>query len=308
MSPSRYARASARIRRGFTLVEIVITLTILGIVGAGLVKLILVQARFSESQMALRNARTVSRNAMNIMLTDLRMVQDKGGLIAASPDSVTVRIPVAFGLLCTTVGGTVVSLLPVDSAMTAMGVYAGLAIRDDATGEYTYQDATVPAPINNLTTIPNSSSPPDVCTAAGISPVTYGTRSSRIVSLIGVPMGAPQPGWPAFIYQQVTYKFAASSAFPGKNRRGLWRIVKSSDPANPVADEIIAPFDSSLAKFRFYVLNADIAQDAVPANLNDVRGLELVLAGSSNQPLSAGAQSKQATMVTGVFFKNRRDP
>jgi prepilin-type N-terminal cleavage/methylation domain-containing protein len=304
MSPSRHARVSARIRRGFTLVEIVITLTILGIVGAGLVKLILVQARFSESQMALRNARTVSRNAMNIMLTDLRMVQDKGGLLAASPESVTVRIPLAFGLVCTT-GAPTISLLPVDSAMSAMAVYAGYAVRDSVSGEYSYTPTASPTPVNNLTPITVT---PNPCTMAGISPATYGTRTSRIVSLTDVPSGTSNVGWPAFIYQVVTYKFAASSAFPGANRRGLWRLVKSNNPAAPVTDEIIAPFDSATAKFRFYVLNADVAQDAVPANLNDVRGVELVLAGSSNQPLSAGAQTKQATMVTGVFFKNRRDP
>ena len=305
MSPSRHARASARIRHGFTLIEIVITLTILGIVGAGLVKLILVQARFSESQMALRNARTVSRNAMNIMLTDLRMVQDNGGLLAASPDSVTVRIPLAFGLVCSAPGAPTVSLLPVDSAMSAMAIYAGYAVRDSATGVYSYTPSALPTPVSNLPTVTVS---PNACTTAGISPVTYGTRSSRIVTLTDVPTGTSNVGWPAFIYQVVTYKFAASTAFPGPNRRGLWRIVKTNDPTKPVTDEIIAPFDSASAKFRFYVLNADVAQDAVPAKLDDVRGLELVLAGSSNQPLSAGAQTKQATMVTGVFFKNRRDP
>src|SRR5690242_17015990 len=190
---SRHSRAGARLRHGFTLVEMVITLTILGIISAALIKLLRVQARFSESQMALRSARTVSRNAMNIMLTDLRMVQDKGGLLAASPDSVTVRIPVAFGLLCSTVGGTTISLLPVDSAMTAMGMYAGFAIRDDASGEYTYTDAAVPAPINNLV-----NGVATLCTSAGITAVTYGTRTSRIVTLTDVAPGAPQPGWPAF--------------------------------------------------------------------------------------------------------------
>ena len=305
MSHKRLARFGAHVRRGFTLTEILITLTILGIVGAGLVKLILVQARFSESQMALRNARTVSRNAMNIMLTDLRMVQDQGGLIAASNDSITVRIPLAFGLMCSNVGGATISLLPVDSAMAAMGVYAGYAVRDSALGTYSYTVAATPTPVNSLTTI---TAAPNACTAAGISPVTYGTRSSRIVSLVDLPVGTSNVGWPAFIYQVVTYKFAASKAFPGPNRRGLWRLVKTVNPIGPVTDEIISPFDSSMAKFRFYVLNADSAQTAVPANLNDVRGVELDLAGSSNQPLSAGAQSKQAMMVTGVFFKNRRDP
>jgi hypothetical protein len=71
-------------------------------------------------------------------------------------------------------------------------------------------------------------------------------------------------------------------------------------------DEIIAPFDTS-AKFRYYVLNADTAQTAVPADLNTVRGLQLYLAGSSPRIPQSGTAA-QAALVTGVFFKNRRDP
>lgn len=295
-----HSRGAVRLRRGFTLAEMLITLVILGIISAGLIKLLRVQARFSESQMALRSARTVSRNAMNIMLTDLRMVQDKDGLVAASRDSITVRIPLAFGLVCSKVGGTTIALLPVDSAMIAMGTYDGFAVRDSASGEYSYTPAAIPLPMNSV-----ANGLAATCTANDVGTITYGTRTGRIVSLVDVPSGSANVGWPAFIYQQVTYKFDNSGAFAG--RRGLWRLVKTSDPSAPGADEIIAPFDTS-AKFRFYVLNTDAAQDAVPANLNDVRGIELVLAGSSNQKFSNNVQAKKATMVTGVFFKNRRDP
>lgn len=295
-----HSRAGARLRRGFTLVEMLITLTILGIIGGALTKLIMVQARFSQNQMALRSARNVSRDAMNIMLTDLRMVQDSGGLVAASPDSVTVRIPLAFGLVCSTSGGTTIALLPADSAMAAMGIYGGYAIRDSASGLYNYTQAATPTAVSNL-----AAGLPATCVTAGIDSVKYAGRSTRIVTLPDSPVGTSNVGWPAFIYQRVTYKFDNSSAYPG--RRGLWRLVKTQDPSAPVKDEIIAPFDAS-SKFRFYALNADAAQDTLPTKLSDVRGVELVLAGSSNEKLTANQQARQATMVTGVFFKNRRDP
>lgn len=289
-----------RARHAFTLVEIVVALLILSVIGAAVVQLILYQARFSERQMGFRNARTVSRNAMNIMLTDLRMAQDSGGLIAASRDSITVRVPVAFGLLCSTAGGATMSLLPVDSAMMALAQYSGWAYRDSASGNYVYRNAGTPIALNAVSA-GTASLCTDSVTGPGVLPVTYGTRSSRVITVADAPSGTPNPGWPVFVYQQITYSFGSSGTFSG--RRGLYRKVQTSSA--PISDEIIAPFDTS-AKFRFYVLNADTAQSGVPADLNTVRGLQLVLAGSS--PRASASQRPPGSLVTGVFFKNRRDP
>lgn len=291
-------------RRGFTLPEIVVALTILGIIGLAMVRLIISQSGFTENQMALRNARTVSRNAMNIMLTDLRMVQDNGGLIGAATDSITVRVPMAFGLYCGS-GSKTVSLLPVDSAMTALGQYDGWAIRDSVAETYSYKDANAPMALSALPT-GNATICTDSVAGPGILSAPYGARVGRIVDMPDSPGGTASPGWPVFVYQVVTYRFEPSSAFAG--RTGLFRKIKTgNNNTNWNSDEIIAPFDTS-AKFRFYVLNADTAQSAVPAVLNNVRGLQLVLSGSSARSTQGNANAKMAQLVTGVFFKNRRDP
>jgi prepilin-type N-terminal cleavage/methylation domain-containing protein len=296
----------AGLRRAFTLIEILVSLAILGIIGIAFVRLITSQARFTEGQMALRNARTVSRNAMNILLTDMRMVEDNGGLQAAARESVTVRVPVAFGLLCANAAGTAtMALLPVDSAMTALGQYAGWAYRDSTSGLFVYNDAAAPMGFNSL---PNGVT--QTCTNNGvvmgvaqpaITPLTVGTHTGRVVQIIDpLVAGGTNAGWPIFLYQQITYRFDSSTAYP--HRVGLFRKVRTNGA--PIIDEIIAPFDTS-AKFRFYVLNSDNAVDAAPGNLNTVSGLELNLAGSSPRS-QQGLKAATDGLVTGVFFKNRR--
>ncbi len=102
-------------RRGFTLIELLTALTIFGIIAGALTGLIISQTRFFSQQDALREARSTSRAALNMILSDLRMVEAIGGREAAAPQSITVRVPYSFGIVCTSVAGTaVVSLLPTD--------------------------------------------------------------------------------------------------------------------------------------------------------------------------------------------------
>jgi hypothetical protein len=145
----------------------------------------------------------------------------------------------------------------------------------------------------------------------GILPLSYTTTTgaTRTSSLLAIPhtllATPPNDGWPVFLYQEITYRFDSSTAYP--HRVGLFRKVKAGNAAGFISDEIIAPFDTA-AKFRYYMLNNDAAQDApAPANYNTVRGLELNLAGSSPRA-QQGKKAAQDGLVTGVFFKNRRDP
>lgn len=86
-------------------------------------------------------------------------------------------------------------------------------------------------------------------------------------------------------------------------------VSNGNSPQSFKIDEIIAPFDTS-AKFRYYILNGDTAQWAPPAagTFNTVRGIQLYLAGSSPRTPQSSTAATQAALVTGVFFKNRRDP
>lgn len=285
------------------MVELLIAIMILGIVATAMTRLMVTQANFTSSQASLRGARSVSRDAYNILMTDLRMVQDSGGLTYAKTDSIRVRVPMAWGLVCA-VGAnyTTVSLVPMDSALMALGTYGGAAYRDTTSGVFQWfpaaaGDAIIDEPSPTVCTDTTGTNP-------GIFSQSYLGRTGGIKRVKLMP-GAPV-GTPMFIYQEILYAFDASSAFPGKGR-GLFRTVTGTGaPGTWTRDEIIAPFDTS-ARFRFYIYNQDTSQVAVPATISTIRGLDLVLNGLSIRPPSGATTQKVSKVTTAVFFKDRRD-
>ena len=138
-------RRHPRARRGFTIAEIIISLTIISIIGLAMTKLILGQTRSFQYDNGSRRARAAARSAMNILITDLRMTQDQGGVTAVDGTNnrrVTVRVPTVFGFVCELTGaGVVVSLVPTDSFQLASSKYGGYAVRDSTLGTYAYVTA-----------------------------------------------------------------------------------------------------------------------------------------------------------------------
>src|SRR4051812_50095722 len=81
------------VRRGFPLVELLLSMVVTAIVGAALVKMVLSQARFMDQQEAWRGARAVARGGINRLLSDLRVVDAGGGVAAAGGGGPGFSIP-----------------------------------------------------------------------------------------------------------------------------------------------------------------------------------------------------------------------
>jgi prepilin-type N-terminal cleavage/methylation domain-containing protein len=291
-----------RRRLGVTLPELLIGLVILAIVAGGLVRLLMIQGRFADTAEAYRNSRGVSRDAYNIMMTDLRMVQDTLAIQKANQDTITVRVPYAYGIVCgTTAGITTVSLVPADSALYSMATYGGVAYRDSATGVFQF---TAKGGSSDVLGTGVASACTDTTIVAGIqrpgiTQVTYKGRTGPFVTVLP-NIGSALPGNPMFLWQEITYAYGPSVAYIGM--RGLFRKVTGGR-----TDEIIAPFDTS-AHFRFYVLNNDSSQVGAPANLNTIRGLDLRLNARSPRTPAGSNGPKLTKVMTAVYFKDRRDP
>jgi prepilin-type N-terminal cleavage/methylation domain-containing protein len=290
--------------RGFTLIEMTIALTILGIIGIAATKMLTVQGRFYDKQTNLRNARSIARSSMNVMLTDLRMVQDSGGVDSASADGKVLRVfvPYRFGLVCgTNLTTTTVSLLPTDSATNAMSVYGGFSWRNPVTGRYVRVTPLAPTSMD----LPKSSLTPSTCTGNGggqarMKTVSVSGRSGSIVDLSSpTPTGAVQTA-PMFLWQRVTYAFKASSVPAYAGYLGLYRKVQGGSD-----EELLAPFDTS-SGFRYYTSIDDASRTTVPP-LDSIRGVDLVLNSMSPKATADDINAHSpAKMVTSVFFKNVR--
>jgi prepilin-type N-terminal cleavage/methylation domain-containing protein len=292
-------------RQGFTLMELMLSLVIAAIVGAALIRMTLGQARFMDQQEAWRNARGVARGGINRLVSDLRAVEAAGpGITAAAAGGkdFTIRVPYAFGVLCITTGAaSTVSLLPVDSSMYFAPGHSGFAYRSSA-GSYTYvANANAPgvgagATCTGALPAPLGINVPD----GGFLPAINGSPVGKAITLLGGPPVGTPVGTIVFLYRTIRYEFKNSTALPG--RTGLFRTMVSGG----TTEEIATPFDNT-ARVNFYVLNAAVAQAAVPASLANIRGLELVLNGASERTPGGSAAPKMATVTTSVFFENRPD-
>jgi len=270
-----------------------VALVLFGIVGALFTRLMTVQGKFFDRQGMGNAARNVSRAALNRVVSDFRMIEATGGVVAASGTSITLRIPFAIGVMCKNSGaGTALSLLPIDSTTyaqaTVPGNFYGYAWRSYITGAYSY--------VQNPATLANGNVVD--CTSVSVTMVPNGRT---VLVTPALPVGAGL-GTPVFLYNMIRYEMKASTAVPGK--LGLYRTIV--DPNGTlVTEELVAPF-ANTAGWKFFTLNGgSVAQAAPPADLTTLRGLELHLDGISENIAPGLVANEPAPFTTAVYFKNR---
>jgi prepilin-type N-terminal cleavage/methylation domain-containing protein len=284
-----------RLRRGFTLVELLVTVVLFGIIGAALTKLLTTQGRFYDKMGMMHAARNVSRGSLNRVVTDFRMIEATGGVISASSSAITVRIPFAIGVVCTGNGGwTHISMLPVDSVMYNSPGFYGYAWRSPTTSAYTYQD--------NASSNSGSIAVCDGVNITTVPPAGQPAANGLVVRLQPALPAAATLGTPVFLYRKIRYEFKNSTAVPGK--LGLFRTVILQGGGES-SEEIVAPF-AATSGFKFFVVgNSTTAQAAPPAALSDMRGIELHLDGVSENKVAGNVSNEAAPFTTAVFFRNR---
>jgi hypothetical protein len=121
----------------------------------------------------------------------------------------------------------------------------------------------------------------------------------RTVEVSGIPGGFPNeppPGSLAYLYQDVTYTFAASNDIPG--RTAFWRRAGMQ-----AAEELVAPLDTASA-FGFLDDASMVASPLPPTDLTMVQGLELRIVGESEETPRDASEPVEFELITQIRFMN----
>ena len=279
--------------RGFSLAELMVALLIAGIIGIALSRLLINQSRFVSKQDSMMRARASARAGLNVIVQELRMVS-WGGLLQARPESITVRVPYAFGVACSQPSGgeQAVLLLPYDSATYASASLRGYAWRDQIGTLHFVEPATLGTEgVAGDCTVLTPRIPP-----LG-SALPTGTLFIRLspndVSRPAVDLA----GAPVYLFQRVRYELAPSVEIPG--RTALWRTQLDGG----TREELVAPFETANTSFAFLVGNGLRYQATVPT-LDSVRGIRLRLVGESQEAPQGRTTPSRFDLTTDIVFVN----
>jgi len=271
--------------RGFALAELLVAMVIAGIIGVALTRLVINQARFVSTQDAMMRARSGARASVNVLVDEMRMVSGSGAVVQANADSITLRVPYAWGVACARIFGfTIASMLPTDSATFAAATPSGYAWRR-SNGNYVFEDGA--AYFGSVPTTP--------CGWAGVSVLSAPGWSARAIAVTQDLLTDTAAA--IYLYQRIRYSLAASVELPGQ--LALWRHVISTG----VREEMVAPFDTA-SGFSFLVGTRYTAQAAPPAPLDSLRGVRMRLVALSETPPQGRTQRTKFDVSVDIYFRN----
>jgi type II secretory pathway pseudopilin PulG len=313
-----------------TLVEIMISLVLLGIVSGVIMRVIMRQQRFYQGVNQIMTERGQLRQATSVLPTDLRSLSSIGNdILVASDSSIDFMVNVGTGVVCEVVDGATVALPPLDLA-SGQTLTSWFGSEPPAQGStvYIYNDSIdaggvddrwqkftlssisedaskCPATFTRVEDLPKKRELLHLTSDEALDPVTGGPLSQYIN--VGAPVRILKP-----------VRYALFQYTDGKWYLGYatYNTTTSAyDPLEPVS----GPYDpysgggGSGLVFRYYDVNGnEIAAGADSAARSRIARIDLVArAHSADQVRTAGIQNGKSqlyrdSLAVSVMLRNRR--
>lgn len=288
-------------RRGFTMIELLVGLTLSSILVTIIFQLMMSNSRFVQFQSSREEVQQNARAALDLIAGDLRMVPASGIQLVAQ-DSIRFYVPRAWGVLCDTIDATSATAWAIFPAgvLTNTDVFdkANMGVAIEQTGDpvaHTDSWRFVAAPSQETAGNPCGA----VQNNLNAQHVTLGFNRPGGSSFVNA--GDIFPGTQLLIYEEIKYDVApsASSAVPGNwIRRMVGRtgnVVNMQPMAGPVPE-------SGALSFAYY--RADGAATSTPSEVRRIN-VRVITQSRSEMGTPAGRRPEQMdTVSTDVFLRN----
>ncbi len=281
----RAAWRSGRPRAGFSLIEVLLVLALLGTVSSAAIWLFIKNSRFYDRSDETIGARENLRATIDLLSAEVRQASPADFLAAAS-DSLTIRFDVSRAIVCDSTAPDQVALVVFDTVRAANvpSTFRGTAVSDPYDSSFTFLDGWR-SPV-----IGKGSGPRAACEARGASTELPSSRFRAVSGWRSRYGKLPPAGSFVRVYGRLSYRLGTSSFEPGL---GVWR--NGQELASPFAE------GSSFS----YILEGGAEQSAVPVgDLGRIRAVHIRLEGTGR---SGGARFQPPVRLPAehlVFLRN----
>ena len=292
----------SRGRRGFTMIELLVALVLLGLVSAALYRVLVNNQRLYMAQTQRIDLSQNIRAASTILPAEFRELDaSEGDITAMSATSISMRAMRWLGFACNTpgLGGALngVSLVVRGGAPGQPLFFGARGIDNNKDSVLIYYDGNVNSRADDfwatgaITAAPNGQNCNDG---------TNGQRLILTVNLLGlgpnvagaIPLGAPVRGFERVVYQ--LYQPAGDTS---------WYV--GFQPAGQSMQPLIGPVLSNGLTFQYFDANGNVT-----AVKNQVARIDITVRARTAAAVRAGGQAAAATMVdsvlTSVALRNNR--
>ena len=292
----------SRGRRGFTIIEVLVALVLLGLVSAALYRVLVNNQRLYMAQTQRIDLSQNIRAASTILPAEFRELDaSEGDITAMSATSISMRAMRWLGFACNTpgLGGALngVSVIVRGGAPGQPLFFGARGIDNTRDSILIYYDGNVNSRTDDfwatgsITAAPNGQNCND------------GTNGQRLVvnlNLLGlgpnvagaIPLGAPVRGFERVVYQ--LYQPAGDTS---------WYV--GFQPAGQSMQPLIGPVLSNGLTFQYYDANGNVT-----AVRNQVARIDITVRARTTGAVRAGGQAARATIVdsvvTSVALRNNR--
>ena len=299
-----------RARRGFTLAELLITLTILSVIGTVVAQMMMGQQRYYQRTVEQITLRRELRTALSVLPAELRGLSSVGGdILNFSTSSITFRSTLGTSLVCAKTGTTTIDLPPLNSARVTTTSWYTAPVAGDTMFALRYDSLGVKGEYWSGHAITSVSPNASYCAASPYTDATLDAGKSRFRITVS-------PALPDSVVESSPVRFARTGRYAlTQAASGNWYLSRSEylggawSAAVPVSGPYMAPAATGQSGMTLAFYDSTGALVSAVANANRIARIDVALRAqglSSSGRYGTASTTVMDSLALSVALRNRR--